>query len=144
VAGKTGTTTDNVSAWFVGYTPQLSAAVAFHRDDNAPLQDILGYGEVTGGTLPALVWKAFMDAALAGTPVETFPSPSFVGEPKNPRPIATPTPTVTATARPTTRPTARPTLRPTASPTTVPTATAGPSATSTPDTRADATGPPGG
>jgi len=112
-AGKTGTTSGNVSAWFVGYTPQLSAAVAMFRDGNAPLVNIGGYRQVYGGTLPAKLWAAFMTAALAGTPVTDFPpvpptvlaatpspSPSPSSSP-SPSPSPTPTPASPASPSPT-------------------------------------------
>jgi membrane peptidoglycan carboxypeptidase len=78
-AGKTGTTDQNLSAWFCGYTPQLAAAVALSRDHRKPLNGILGINEVTGGTLPGRVWQAFMSNALAGQPVIPFPKPTFGG-----------------------------------------------------------------
>lgn len=57
-AGKTGTTSDYRDAWFLGYTPQLAAGVWVGNDDNSPMK------RVTGGTLPAPIWKAFMQEAL--------------------------------------------------------------------------------
>ncbi len=83
-AGKTGTTNGNLSAWFVGYTPQLSTAVMFVKDgkDGNPvsLAGLGGGGSVTGGGYPARVWTAFMTAALENLPVEQFatPAPSVV------------------------------------------------------------------
>ena len=62
-AGKTGTTQDFHDALFVGYTADLVAGVWFGNDDNSPMKN------VTGGTLPARTWKAFMvagDARHAG------------------------------------------------------------------------------
>ncbi|HEY8485894.1 MAG TPA: PBP1A family penicillin-binding protein [Limnochordales bacterium] len=70
-AGKTGTTDGLVSAWFVGYTPQLVAAVYIGNDDGTPVRG-------TGGTLAAPVWKAFMEAALQGEPPLDFPVPEGV------------------------------------------------------------------
>ena len=32
-AGKTGTTDENKSAWFIGYTPKLSTSVTMFRED---------------------------------------------------------------------------------------------------------------
>ena len=87
-AGKTGTTSDSKDAWFCGYTPSLAAAVWMGYDDKAPgvkatLTSVEGVGNVTGGTLPARIWKRFMDATLAGTPVQSFPPPAYVGQPVN-------------------------------------------------------------
>ncbi len=80
-AGKTGTTSGNVSAWFTGFTPQLSAAVTMFRDNNAPLAGIAGYSQIYGGTLPAKMWAAFMKAALAHQKAVPFPPRANVGAP---------------------------------------------------------------
>lgn len=66
-AGKTGTTSDYRDAWFIGYTPDLAAGVWVGNDDNAMMK------KVAGGTLPAPIWRAFMQAALAGTPAHELP-----------------------------------------------------------------------
>ncbi|GAA0870329.1 penicillin-binding protein 1A [Brevundimonas basaltis] len=57
-AGKTGTTSDYKDAWFVGYTGGFVTAVWVGKDDNSPMRG------VTGGSSPAAIWKAFMQAAL--------------------------------------------------------------------------------
>ena len=57
-AGKTGTTSDYKDAWFVGYTGGFVTAVWVGKDDNSPMRG------VTGGSSPAAIWKAFMEAAL--------------------------------------------------------------------------------
>ena len=90
-AGKTGTTSGNTAAWFVGYTPQLSTAVAvFSERQDVPLRGFAGVREVTGGTLPARTWRTFMTAALDGVPVAAFPPPAGVGPPPPPEPLPTP------------------------------------------------------
>ena len=62
-AGKTGTTQNNADAWFVGYTPKLTAAVWMGRpNDNQPMGAVHGIEAVQGGTLPALMWKALHGA----------------------------------------------------------------------------------
>ena len=53
-AGKTGTTQDYRDAWFVGYSDELICAVWVGNDDNSPMKGI------TGGTLPAKIWKEIM------------------------------------------------------------------------------------
>lgn len=69
-AGKTGTSQDYRDAWFIGYTPNLVAGVWTGNDDAAPMN------KVTGGGLPARIWRRFMVAALAGTPKIAFaPAP---------------------------------------------------------------------
>jgi membrane peptidoglycan carboxypeptidase len=102
-AGKTGTTSGNVSAWFVGYTPQISAAVTMFRDDNAPLQNIAGYSQIYGGTLPAKMWAAFMKAALAKTAVVPFPAVQLtpVASPSaSHSPTPSPSPSLTPSSSP--------------------------------------------
>jgi membrane peptidoglycan carboxypeptidase len=84
-AAKTGTTDDNKSAWFVGYTPQLATAVLMAKEDEAGIPVSLsgtgGLETVTGGSFPAAIWTAFMNAALEGQPVEEFPPPPPDTEP---------------------------------------------------------------
>lgn len=64
-AGKTGTTENYGDAWFVGYTPQLAVAVWIgYPTELRPMLTEFGGDPVSGGTLPALVWKAFMEEAL--------------------------------------------------------------------------------
>jgi penicillin-binding protein 1A len=78
VAGKTGTTENYGDAWFVGYTPQLATAVWVGYPNK--LKPMLSeyHGEaVAGGTFPAEIWRAFMQPALTGTPVESFPTYSY-------------------------------------------------------------------
>lgn len=65
-AGKTGTTQDYRDAWFVGFTPDYVAGVWIGNDDYSPMRN------VTGGTLPAAVWKDVMTVAERGLPVRTL------------------------------------------------------------------------
>jgi membrane peptidoglycan carboxypeptidase len=108
-AGKTGTTTSNANAWFCGFTPQLATVVWVGRADGKPLKGKVGKrhfsGGVYGGTIPAEIFRDYMQTALEGQPVLDFPKSKGVG--------ASPSPTTTATATPT----------PTQNPSTVPTTT---------------------
>jgi penicillin-binding protein 1A len=76
-AGKTGTTSSERDVWFVGYVPQLSAAVWIGNDNYRPL----GAG-VTGGGYAAPIWRDFMQEALKNEPVEYFPATSQFSRPK--------------------------------------------------------------
>src|SRR5437762_2812365 len=67
-AGKTGTTQDYTDAWFVGYTPQLTAGVWVGFDDK---QISLGKKE-TGARAALPIWLEFMQSAMAGTPTMDF------------------------------------------------------------------------
>jgi penicillin-binding protein 1A len=57
--GKTGTSQDNRDALFVGFAGNLIVGVWVGRDDNSSL------GKVSGGTVPAEIWRSFMTSALA-------------------------------------------------------------------------------
>jgi penicillin-binding protein 1A len=72
--GKTGTTQDSHDAWFVGFTTDYVAGVWVGNDDNAPTRG------VTGGTLPAQIWKEAMLAAEKNLPVR----PLDRSEPRQP------------------------------------------------------------
>ena len=99
IAGKTGTSQDNASAWFTGYSPDLATSVAFFRD--TPEQRLTGIGglnSITGGTFPARIWNAYMKRALAQYPISYFPRPAFVGGTRSIYiDVAKPTPTPTKT-----------------------------------------------
>jgi len=73
-AGKTGTTQDYRDAWFMGFTPDLICGVWVGNDDHSPMK------KVTGGTVPAQIWRNFMIAALKDTPPREFPEPPTVIE----------------------------------------------------------------
>jgi len=70
-AGKTGTTDDSKDAWFIGYTPDLVAAVWI--GDDYGTETLHG---ITGGSTPAVMWGQFMANALANTPASDFPVPA--------------------------------------------------------------------
>jgi penicillin-binding protein 1A len=69
-AGKTGTTNDFTDAWFIGFTPSLTAGVWVGYDDK---QVSLGKKE-TGARAALPIWIEFMKMATAGQPVEDFPN----------------------------------------------------------------------
>ena len=59
MAGKTGTTSDYVSAWFTGYTPTLATVVYVGNDDNKSMG-----GGMTGGAAAGPIWKNYMQAVV--------------------------------------------------------------------------------
>ena len=139
-AGKTGTTQNSEAAWFAGYTPQLAAVTAlFHRDSAVPVENVAGVsGQVTGGSLPAKVWKAFMDAALVGEPVEQFadvtlPAPQQASTSPTASPSASPSPSESPSPSPSPTPSEIvPSLPPITSSPTPPPPSSSPSASSPP------------
>jgi penicillin-binding protein 1A len=79
VAGKTGTTDNYGDAWFVGYTPELVTAVwVGYPNELRPMLTEFHGEPVAGGTLPALIWKEFAEAARQG---EGDLQTSFAGPP---------------------------------------------------------------
>jgi membrane peptidoglycan carboxypeptidase len=127
-AGKTGTATNSKgqvsSAWFVGYTPQLSTAVMYVRGQgNEQLDGWLP--SYFGADYPAETWTAVMRRDMEGVPVEQFPPPAYVDgtAPDSGHDPYTPPPSPTSTPSPTQAPTTRapsptPTKKPTQAPTT--------------------------
>jgi penicillin-binding protein 1A len=63
-AGKTGTTQDYRDAWFIGFTGDYVTTVWVGNDDNKPMRN------VTGGSIPAEIWKAVMTSAEDGLPAK--------------------------------------------------------------------------
>lgn len=75
-AGKTGTTSDYTNAWFVGFTPDLVAAVWIGEDLQA--RRMVYRGTAIPSSRAALIWSDFMRSALAGIPARDFPKPTGV------------------------------------------------------------------
>ena len=69
-AGKTGTSQDSRDAWFAGYTAELVAGVWVGNDDDTPTDS------VTGGQLPAEIWRRFMTQAHEGAPRTALNAPA--------------------------------------------------------------------
>ena len=74
VAGKTGTTSAAKDAWFIGFTADYVAGVWMGYDDNTPLTG------VTGGGLPAEIWKEVMVRVTEGMSPRALPA--FTPKPK--------------------------------------------------------------
>jgi membrane peptidoglycan carboxypeptidase len=146
-AGKTGTTNENRSAWFVGYTPEISVAISMSKSDDAgnpiSLAGTGGLERVTGGSFPARMWTEFVSLYLEGKPVQNFPDRAggVFGDRQGSGGTvggggSAPAPT-TAAPRPTNAPKPTPTAPPTVEPEPEPTATV-------PPEDPGPTGPPGG
>lgn len=119
VAGKTGTSDESRDLWFIGYIPQLVTGVWLGNDNNRRTRG--------GSATAAATWRAFMEKAVAGMPVEDFPpKPKLEGrvgsikaEPIKPRSVqhprvssqsnqaSSPSPNVTRSSRPPRRPAQR-------------------------------------
>lgn len=72
-AGKTGTSQNNRDAWFVGFTEPLVVGVWVGNDDDAPMKG------VTGGAMPARIWRNFMRQALSDPDPDTTSDGSVAG-----------------------------------------------------------------
>ncbi|MEU4463211.1 transglycosylase domain-containing protein [Streptomyces sp. NPDC024017] len=122
-AGKTGTTDENKSAWFVGYTQQLSTSVAMFREDPKSarllsMNGTAGEKSIHGGDTPTQVWTEYMKAALKGKPDLGFPEAEKIGEIQDEvgAPTPTPTPSVEPSETVTESPSATPSESSTPSP----------------------------
>ncbi|MCR4941529.1 MAG: PBP1A family penicillin-binding protein [Campylobacter sp.] len=59
IAGKTGTTNNNIDAWFCGYSPDTQVIIWYGNDDNSPMKKVEG-----GGRTAAPVFKKFMQSYM--------------------------------------------------------------------------------
>ncbi|MFJ9813658.1 transglycosylase domain-containing protein [Streptomyces sp. NPDC101151] len=151
VAGKTGTSDENKSAWFTGYTPDLVTSVGLFGEDmkkkaHVTMVGATGLlpspGRVNGGTYPAEIWagytfgvtdKAKFDLnTTQGAAVEPTDTPTFSQSPSQ-------TPSNTPSSRPPTSST--PSRTPSQTPSQTPTQTP---PTQTPPTQTPTTGQPTG
>ncbi|MYR40347.1 penicillin-binding protein [Streptomyces sp. SID4944] len=108
-AGKTGTTDGNKSAWFVGYTPQISTAISMFRLDDdetnkdRKFEEMFGTGgeaKIHGSSFPATIWHDYMTAAMKGKKAVKFPEAQPIGEAVWGGGAASPTPTPSPTPSP--------------------------------------------
>ncbi|MBT3076948.1 transglycosylase domain-containing protein [Streptomyces sp. CBG30] len=108
-AGKTGTTDGNKSAWFVGYTPQISTAISMFRLDDdetnkdRKFEEMFGTGgeaKIHGSSFPATIWHDYMTAAMKGKKAVKFPEAQPIGETVWGGGAASPTPTPSPTPSP--------------------------------------------
>jgi penicillin-binding protein 1A len=83
-AGKTGTTSGFVDAWFNGMTSNLNTTVwVGYPKQNTPMTNVPGYGTMFGGDAPAQIWHDFMTTAVNREGCKDWPQPTepFVAEP---------------------------------------------------------------
>ncbi len=76
--GKTGTSQDYRDALFIGFAGDLVVGIWVGNDDNTPLKNI------TGGGLPARIWRDFMSQAVKGAGGRPKPKPAPVADPEGP------------------------------------------------------------
>ncbi|WP_412126743.1 transglycosylase domain-containing protein [Streptomyces tubercidicus] len=112
-AGKTGTTDENKSAWFVGYTKQLSTAITMFREDagnprQLSMNGVGGFDSIHGGALPTEVWTEYMLQAMKGVTPESFPPATPIGQRFDQEGMPTPTPTPTPSEKPSEKPSQSP------------------------------------
>ncbi len=135
VAGKTGTSDNNKSAWFTGYTPNLVTSVGlFGQDDKPPYKQVPMYeagGEprVDGGGFPAQIWAAYTFGVMGdvtefdldtrqGAAIKPTRTPTPTQEPTTEEPTQEPTTEEPSSSPPPT--TEAPSSSPPPSPTTPP------------------------
>jgi penicillin-binding protein 1A len=82
IAGKTGTTNNYRDAWFVGYTGNLVAGVWVGNDDYS------SSNRMTGGSLPAMIWKSAMSYAHQGIELKPLPGIPPAATPATRTPVA--------------------------------------------------------
>lgn len=124
IAGKTGTSNDNRSAWFVGFTPQQVGVVAMYQvGPNGEAEQITPFGgfkEITGGSMPVRIWTWMMGPVLQGYPLVDFPPRADVGKASTPTPSPSPVVTMTPSPSPVITPSPTPSPTPTPTPTPAP------------------------
>lgn len=76
-AGKTGTTDSYKDAWFMGFTPDIVTGVWVGNDNNKPMHNL------TGGTVPAMIWRDYMKVVTQDRPVMDFMYPEVIVDKNN-------------------------------------------------------------
>ncbi|MEU8932131.1 transglycosylase domain-containing protein [Streptomyces sp. NPDC048409] len=133
VAGKTGTSDNNKSAWFTGYTPDLVTSVGLFGEDYKKHSQVSltgatglipGTGRINGGGYPAQIWATYTFGVTKkqkfelntdlGAAVQPTESPSKSAPPSE-TPSETPSQTPTKSAPPSDTPSNSPSQSPTTS-----------------------------
>nr|WP_255633365.1 transglycosylase domain-containing protein [Demequina sp. TTPB684] len=124
VAGKTGTSNDNRSAWFVGFTPQQVGVVGMYQvgpnGEEEQITPFGGFPQITGGSMPVRIWTWMMGPILQDLPVVDFPPRAGVGTANTPEPSPTPSPTPSPSPEPSPTPSPTPSPEPEPEPTPTP------------------------
>ena len=154
VAAKTGSSSDNKSAQFVGFTPQVVTAVTLYQSGADGSEESIEpwgqYDEITGSTYPADIFIDYMKVAHEGLEVEEFPPAAQLLAtrggtiPQTAKPTAEPEDEATATPTAPPEATAAPTPQPTTEPTPQGTPQPEGQKTDRPEPTDDSDGKPGG
>ncbi|GHE33272.1 transglycosylase domain-containing protein [Streptomyces capitiformicae] len=146
VAGKTGTSDENRSAWFTGFTPNLVTSVGLFGEDmdsggkQVSMYKALGEPRINGGGFPARIWADYTFGVMGK--VTKFDLDTTQGAAV--APTESPTPTFTPSATPSETPSETPTTEePTSAPPTTPEETPETTPEETPETTPEET-PTGG
>ncbi|MGW1774089.1 transglycosylase domain-containing protein [Streptomyces sp. NPDC002104] len=154
-AGKTGTSENNYSAWFTGFTPELVTVVAMFGEEpgthkQTTLTGTAGGGRAGGSSFPAAIWKEYTLAALNGVNTRSFdleeadmgrvqtptasnsPSGTPSGSESSHAPSSTPTPSRTPSRTPSETPSGTPSGTPSKTPSRTPSPTASSSKSNSP------------
>ncbi|MFF3483616.1 transglycosylase domain-containing protein [Streptomyces sp. NPDC002701] len=128
VAGKTGTSDCNKSAWFIGYTPKLVTSVGVFGEaakagttrcgkekpvkvkafSQVTLQGAAGGGRVNGGGFPAQIWAAYTFGAMDGVSRFDLETDQGAAVRPTPTPSATPAPPTPSEEPSSEKPTTKP------------------------------------
>ncbi|RNF97933.1 transglycosylase domain-containing protein [Streptomyces botrytidirepellens] len=134
MAGKTGTSDDNKSAWFTGYTPDLVTSVGMFGEakggKQVTLKGLAGGGRVNGGDYPARIWSSYMGSTLDDDSTTKFDLDTELDNAPPPPPTTESEEPPTTSAPPTESESPTPSKSPT--PTDSPTAPTTPATPSTP------------
>ncbi|MEU6351754.1 transglycosylase domain-containing protein [Streptomyces sp. NPDC047072] len=139
VAGKTGTSDDNLSAWFTGYTPDLVTSVGLFGENSktgaqTKMYGAGGFPRVNGGGFPAQIWAAYTFGVAdtdtkfdldtdQGAAVQPSSSPTPSNSPSS-TPSETPTTSAPSNTPTTSAPTTSAPTTPESTPTNTPTTNA--------------------
>ncbi|WP_149183859.1 transglycosylase domain-containing protein [Streptomyces sp. TRM49041] len=137
-AGKTGTSENNKSAWFAGYTPELATVVALFGEDaekgtQVTLTGTANSGRASGGGFPARIWADYTLDALGGGSDAEFDLDVAEVAPPEPEPSTSPSTSASPSTSPSGEPSG-PSNEPSSTPPASPSSSSPPASPSTPPT----------